>query len=48
MQHSLRLIETKDQDGKTVTIVTNCFDLTAKEIADLYRYRWKVKSSSNG
>lgn len=43
MQHSLRLIETKDQDGKTVTIVTNCFDLTAKEIADLYRYRWKIE-----
>jgi IS4 transposase len=44
MQHTLRLIRTKDSDDNPVTIVTNCFDLTAKEIADLYRYRWKIET----
>lgn len=44
MQHTLRLIQTKDRDGNLVTIVTNCFDLTAKEMADLYRYRWKIET----
>ncbi|HHY74900.1 MAG TPA: transposase [Bacillus bacterium] len=24
--------------------VNSCFDLTAKEIADLYRYRWKIET----
>lgn len=43
MQHSLRLIQTVDGDGNPVTITTSCFDLTAKEIADLYRYRWKIE-----
>ena len=42
MQHTLRLIRTKDSDGNSVTILTSCFDLTAKEIADLYRYRWDI------
>ena len=37
MQHPLRLIETIDHDGKMVTIVTNCYGLSGKEIADLYR-----------
>ena len=43
MQHPLRLIRTVDGDGNPVTIITSCFDLTAKEIADLYRYRWKIE-----
>lgn len=34
MQHTLRLIRTKDQEGNSVIIVTSCFDLTAKEIGD--------------
>ncbi|WP_230199727.1 IS4 family transposase [Bacillus andreraoultii] len=42
-QHTLRLIHTKDSDGNPVTILTNCFGLTAKEIGDLYRYRWKIE-----
>ncbi|MEK3988744.1 IS4 family transposase [Robertmurraya sp. FSL R5-0851] len=44
MQHTLRLIKTKDQEGNLVIIVTSCFDLTAKEIGDLYRYRWKIET----
>jgi len=44
MEHPLRIIETIDREGNPVTILTNCFDLTAKEIADLYRYRWKIET----
>lgn len=44
MSHVLRMIETKDLQNKPVTIMTNCFDLSAKEIGDLYRYRWKIET----
>ncbi|MDQ0218655.1 IS4 family transposase [Peribacillus cavernae] len=44
MEYSLQLIKTKDSEGNLVIIVTSCFDLTAKEIADLYRYRWKIET----
>ncbi|WP_164217324.1 IS4 family transposase [Virgibacillus sp. YIM 98842] len=44
MEHPLRLIETKDGEGNLVIIVTSCFDLSAKEITDLYRYRWKIET----
>lgn len=44
MTQPLRQIETKDREGNSVIIVTNCFDLSAKEIGDLYRYRWKIET----
>lgn len=44
MEHPLRLIKTKDSEGNVVIIITNCFDLSAKEIGDLYRYRWKIET----
>lgn len=44
MQHPLRLIETVDSERNQVIILTNCFDLSAEEIADLYRYRWKIET----
>lgn len=44
MRHPLRLIRTQDQEGNEITIVTSCFDLSAKEIGDLYRYRWKIET----
>ncbi|WP_094245248.1 IS4 family transposase [Aeribacillus pallidus] len=44
MTHPLRLIETVDSEGNPVIIITNCFDLSAEEIADLYRYRWKIET----
>ncbi|WP_440895805.1 IS4 family transposase [Amphibacillus sp. Q70] len=44
MIQPLRLIETEDTKGNSVTIVTNCFGLSAKEIGDLYRYRWKIET----
>lgn len=48
MEHSLRLVETKDSEGNTVILITNCFELSAKEIGDLYRQRWKIETFSNG
>lgn len=44
MEHSLRLVKTKDTEGNVVIIITNCFELSAKEIGDLYRYRWKIET----
>ncbi|MFD2507361.1 IS4 family transposase [Halalkalibacter alkalisediminis] len=44
MTHPLRLVETKDREGNTVIIVTNCFELSANEIGELYRYRWKIET----
>lgn len=44
MEHPLRLIKTKDSEGNEIIIITNCFDLSAKEIGDLYRYRWKIET----
>ena len=44
MEYPLRLIKTKDSEDNVVIIITNCFELTAKEIGDLYRYRWKIET----
>lgn len=44
MQRALRLIETTDLKGKPIRIISNRFDLTAEEISDLYRNRWKIET----
>jgi hypothetical protein len=44
MTKPLRLIQTKDSEDNLIKIITNCFDLSAKEIGDLYRYRWKIET----
>jgi IS4 transposase len=44
MQHTLRVIRTEDAEGNPVEIVTSCFDMSAKEIGDLYRFRWKIET----
>src|SRR5699024_6960544 len=44
MTNKLRLIKTKDSEENVVNIITNCFHLSAKEIDDLYRYRWKIET----
>jgi hypothetical protein len=43
MQQPLRLIITKDKEENSVTLMVNCFDLSAKEISDLYWYQWKIE-----
>jgi IS4 transposase len=44
MKNVLRMIETTDLKGNLIRIVTNRFDLTAEEISDLYRNRWKIET----
>lgn len=43
MKHVLRMIETTDLKGNLIRIITNRFDLTAEEIGELYRNRWKIE-----
>lgn len=44
MKNVLRMIETTDLKGNLIRIVSNRFDLTAEEISDLYRNRWKIET----
>ncbi|MHB1395119.1 MAG: IS4 family transposase [Clostridia bacterium] len=44
MQHSVRIIQVIDSsNGELFHIVTNRFDLTAEEIAQIYRLRWTIE-----
>jgi len=44
MQHSVRIIQVIDSsNGERSYIVTNRFDLTAEEIAQIYRLRWRIE-----
>lgn len=44
MQHSLRAVEVIDSStGEPFFILTNRLDLTAEEIADIYRLRWQIE-----
>ena len=45
MEHPVRLVEVIDSsNGGTFYIVTNRFDLTAQEVADVYRLRWSIET----
>jgi len=43
MEHPVRLVEFQDQQGRSYRIVTNRWDLTAEEVAELYRCRWAIE-----
>lgn len=44
MKNPVRVIEVIDSGtGEPFSIVTNRFDLTAEEIAEIYRLRWKIE-----
>ncbi|WP_156324430.1 transposase, partial [Bacillus sp. FJAT-27251] len=40
---SLRLVEFLDEEANKYRVVTNRRDLTASEIAEIYRQRWKIE-----
>lgn len=40
----LRLIEFKDDQGRTYRLVTNRWDLSAHQIAEIYRHRWQIET----
>ena len=44
MTSVLRMIETTDEQGNEVRIITNRFDLSVDEIGDLYRSRWQIET----
>lgn len=40
----IRCVKAKDPDtGKSVLLLTNHMDLEARQVSDLYRYRWKIE-----
>jgi transposase len=43
MKSHLRLIEGKDQEDKPLLICTNDFEMTADQIREIYRRRWKIE-----
>lgn len=43
MKNKLRLITVYDSENKPVTIVTDIFDLSKEEIADIYLCRWQLE-----
>jgi len=43
MRHQLRLIHTVDTTGTPVVILTNDFKMSALEISEIYRNRWKIE-----
>ncbi len=42
-ENSLRLVEFLDEKGRKYRLATSCFDLSAEEIADIYRQRWLIE-----
>lgn len=43
MKHQLRRIHTVDTKGNPVVILTNDFKMSALEISEIYRSRWKIE-----
>ncbi len=43
MKNPLLLIETKDSEGNLITIITNDFQRSCTEIAEIYRSRWQIE-----
>lgn len=43
MKHPIRLIEFRDEKGRLYRVATNRYDLSVREIADLYRHRWRIE-----
>ncbi|MDE3837791.1 hypothetical protein C0966_11110 [Bacillus methanolicus] len=43
MKYPVRLIETKDSQGNTLSIIINDAKMSAQEISELYRNRWQIE-----
>jgi len=43
VEHPVRIVEFQDEQGRLYRIATSRFDLSAREVADLYRQRWQIE-----
>lgn len=43
MKYPVRLVEFQDDKGRMYRVVTSRFELSAREVADLYRQRWQIE-----
>jgi len=43
MKKRLRMVECLDNEGNPFRVITNDFDMSAQEIADVYRKRWQIE-----
>lgn len=43
MEHPVRVVEFKDETGRVYRIATSRFDLSPREVANLYRQRWQIE-----
>lgn len=43
MKHPVRIVEFRDEKGRLYRVATSRFDLSAREVADLYRQRWQIE-----
>jgi hypothetical protein len=43
MKEKVRLIEFEDEKGRRYRVVTTRYDLSAEEVADIYRHRWLIE-----
>ncbi len=43
MEHPVRIVEFKDDQERVYRVATSRFDLSAREVADLYRRRWQIE-----
>lgn len=44
LSHQFRVINFHNQNGEFVSLCTNVMDLSADQIADIYRIRWQIES----
>lgn len=43
MEHILRVVTIDDEVNEPFSILTNDFDLSGKELGEIYRYRWQIE-----
>ncbi|MFA8440207.1 IS4 family transposase [Pueribacillus sp. YX66] len=42
-ENAFRVVEVKDRRGEILRLITNRFDISPKEVSDIYRSRWEIE-----
>lgn len=42
-ENAFRVVEVEDEHGKVLRLITNRFDISAKEVSEIYRSRWEIE-----